>query len=94
MEVDSKQKFIMQKWNGVTMWKWQGEIDQCQICRQQLMEACIDCIAMQEENKGECTVAWGKCNHAFHFHCINRWTKKQPTCPLDNKQWETEKYGK
>mmetsp|Transcript_12943 Transcript_12943/g.21896 ORF Transcript_12943/g.21896 Transcript_12943/m.21896 type:complete len:80 (+) Transcript_12943:22-261(+) len=78
MEVKSsgqKDKFVIQKWNAVTMWKWQGEIDQCQICRQMLMESCIDCTAA-ELSAEQCSVAWGRCNHAFHFHCISRWTKK------------------
>jgi RING-box protein 1 len=36
----------------------------------------------------ECSVSWGACSHAFHFHCITNWLKKHSTCPLDDLEWE------
>ncbi|CAD8071975.1 unnamed protein product [Paramecium sonneborni] len=30
---------------------------------------------------------------AYHFHCIERWLKNRQTCPLDNRNWEYQKYG-
>ena len=30
-------------------------------------------------------MAWGECNHAFHFHCIQRWLKTRNVCPLGAK---------
>ena len=53
----------------------------------------IECQANPGANE-ECTVAWGACNHSFHWHCISRWIKTRNTCPLDNNNWELQRLGK
>ena len=51
MEIDSSSKpkasdkFTIKKWNAITMWRWEGEIDTCAICHNQLMDMCIGCQA-------------------------------------------------
>ncbi|XP_016975380.1 RING-box protein 1B [Drosophila rhopaloa] len=86
-------RFVVKKWVAHALWSWDVAVDNCAICRNHIMTLCIECQADPNANQDECTVAWGECNHAFHYHCIARWLKTRLVCPLDNKEWVYQKYG-
>ncbi|KAJ2700907.1 RING-box protein hrt1 [Coemansia sp. IMI 203386] len=91
----ARPRIEIKKWNAVAMWAWDMETDICAICRNNNMDLCIECQAQQESTKPEeCNLAWGICNHAYHFHCIARWLKNRHTCPLDNREWDYQKFGR
>ncbi|PIA17783.1 putative RING-box protein 1A [Coemansia reversa NRRL 1564] len=91
----TKQKrMVIKRWTAVALWSWDMETDVCAICRNNNMELCIDCQANQgSKNAEDCILAWGICNHAFHYHCISRWLKNRASCPLDNSEWAYQKVG-
>lgn len=91
----SRIKLEIKKFNAVAAWSWDTPVDNCAICRNHIMDQCIECQANTDSKTGanggstgkECTVAWGTCNHAFHKHCITKWLTTRKVCPLDNKAW-------
>lgn len=89
-----KQRFEVKKWTAVAFWLWDIQVENCAICRNHLMEPCIECQPNTINNsQDKCIAAWGACNHAFHYHCINRWLQQRPHCPLDNTEWTYQKLG-
>jgi len=60
--------------------------DECPICRNSVLETCVECSAATSQT--QCISIMGECSHIYHLHCIDKWTKTKNVCPLDNKKWE------
>ncbi|EDW79545.1 uncharacterized protein Dwil_GK20357 [Drosophila willistoni] len=86
-------RFAVKKWVVHGLWSWDVAVDNCAICRNHIMDMCIECQASPDDKKEDCTPACGQCSHAFHYHCIARWLKSRKVCPLDNKEWIYQNTG-
>ena len=42
---NSKKRFEVKKWNAVALWAWDIVVDNCAICRNHIMDLCIECQA-------------------------------------------------
>ena len=81
-----KKRFEVKKWTAVAFWSWDQSNETCAICRNHLMEPCIDCAATGKDTSN-CPRAVGMCNHSFHLHCIDTWIKTRNSWPLDSSDW-------
>ncbi|KAK6110854.1 Anaphase-promoting complex subunit 11 domain protein [Brugia pahangi] len=81
-------KMTVLKWNVAASWKWMAGDETCGICRMPFEACCIECKTPGDE----CPLALGECKHAFHMHCIVKWTETQnaarPQCPLCRQEWK------
>lgn len=91
----SSERFRVRKWTAIALWSYDISVDNCAICRNHIMDKCIECQSVQEVSNIDenCSIAWGKCSHVFHMHCISKWLNTREVCPLDNRHWEFKRYG-
>ena len=47
VEKSGKKRFEVKKWNAVALWAWDIVVDNCAICRNHIMDLCIECQANQ-----------------------------------------------
>lgn len=78
----------LKKVMAVGLWSYDMKVETCAICRNHIMDCCIECQNDRYFETTDCLVSWGECNHAFHSHCIDRWLKNKNICPLDTKEWK------
>ncbi|VDK55471.1 unnamed protein product [Anisakis simplex] len=85
---NTRLKLTIKKWNVAASWKWTAGDETCGICRMPFEACCIECKTPGDE----CPLAIGNCKHAFHMHCIVKWTETQntprPQCPLCRQEWK------
>ena len=65
-------KIKVKKIHAVGVWSWVksgGEDERCAVCQNPL-DGCAPGSSFPGDDS---PVVWGKCNHAFHLQCINRW---------------------
>jgi RING-box protein 1 len=89
--VESNYKIL--KLNAVAVWNFEISIDTCSICKLGITEDCILCQSNRNESSNQrCTKVVGRCNHCYHSHCIDEWSKKHKTCPIDNQPWDPQRF--
>lgn len=45
MDSKADRIFEIKKWNAVALWSWDIKVDNCAICKNHIMEKCIECDA-------------------------------------------------
>jgi len=98
------EKIEIVDWTPFALYKYDIDTtdDNCSICRNSFLTICIECDTIhadpldhlttesQSNTTTTCTITKGLCGHAFHSHCIDKWTKKCSVCPLCNTPYKQQ----
>ena len=87
----AEERFVFKKWDAVVSWSY--EVENCETCKQGIQDLCTECKAdaIEKDEYEACPVAWGVCNHCFHFNCIKKLHRNfilYTSCPLCDEIWE------
>ncbi len=81
-------KVLLVKWIQPASYAPKASNEKCSICHNHLNEKCAMCIeSSQDILSCECKISMGRCGHAFHGHCIEKWTTEVSTCPVEHSPW-------
>ena len=76
-------------WNATAFWIWDTSTNDCGICRNHMMNSCVECINKNnKEIDSNCKIVTGECGCSYHYHCIDNWYKTNNNCPLHNTEWK------
>jgi RING-box protein 1 len=81
----SELKFVVEQWSPVAIYNYKIDQDTCSICRNNIMEQCVQCSTTINK---KCEVSLGKCGHGYHYHCISKWLQTNQSCPIDMAPFE------
>lgn len=85
-----KPVFEMLHWAPLAVWSWNIKEDTCTICRNNIMDMCIECSTNNRDGT-MCHLSKGTCGHYFHHHCVDKWVQSQTICPNCTQLWSYEK---
>ena len=84
-------RFSIEKISLVGEWNFDIINEYCSICKNSIFEPYTTSGEFDEKMS---VPVMGKCNHTFHFYCINLWINNRNVCPLCNKDWKFKKIKK
>lgn len=87
MSSDEEVEIKIKEWYVAAGWSMNNDVTSCAICRNNIMDICVQCQKGNIYTDNGCEIALGECTHAFHYHCISKWLRTRPLCPLDSKNW-------
>lgn len=87
---EKNERFIVESCKGVILWSWNMMQDICSICKASIVDKCSYCISQEYGPEKDCKIAFGKCGHAFHQHCIEKWISDNRNCVLCNQRWHLD----
>jgi hypothetical protein len=74
----------VKKWNAVALWAWDIVVDNCAICRNHIMDLCIECQANQVTTIAECLLVSQSC---YFIYCSSESSTGEFDLFVAHRKW-------